>query len=288
MPFLDTGGVVAADTATAEALVQAALELTAESNSRRLEFRNFSTPSADGMCSTLKQLLDVNGRFASYHSYTIRHKVRMMLKLQDTADELLKSFKAKLRSQIKKPIRDGVTVEIGGQELIEDFYHVFSVNMRDLGSPVHSKVFITSFLASLEGMAHVLVAYHQGIPLAGSIIVGYGETIYNPWASSLRMYKRLNANMLLYWTMLEFGCNHGFRYFDFGRSTPNEGTYRFKSQWGAQPHPLEWTVIQRGEQPSEQPHDEKQSFSFAIQCWQKLPVGLTRWLGPKIRKHISL
>jgi len=288
MPFLDTGGVVAVDAPVAEALVRAALDLIAESNIKRLEFRHFSRDSEFLQDSNLKTVLTGDPRYSDYHACTMRHKVRMMLELPGSSDELLASFKSKLRSQIKKPIRDGVSVKTGGLELLNDFYHVFSINMRDLGSPVHSKKFIRSVIASLAGSAHIVVAYHDGNPLAGSIMVGYEDTLYNPWASSLKAYKRLNANMLLYWTMLEYGCNNGFRFFDFGRSTPNEGTYRFKAQWGAAAHPLEWMIIQKGPETTERPDNEKPSFSLAIQCWQKLPVAMTRWLGPKIRKHISL
>ena len=288
MPFLDTGGVVAVDESAADALIRAAMELTGESNAKRIEFRHFTQASTDGIQSSLERLVDDVGPSTQFHSQTMRPKVRMVLELPESADVLMKSFKSKLRSQIKKPSRDGVTVKIGDIELLQDFYHVFSINMRDLGSPVHSKKYLASVVASLSGSARILVAYHDGIPLAGSIIVGYEETLYNPWASSLKAYKRLNANMLLYWTMLEYGCNNGYRNFDFGRSTPDEGTYRFKAQWGAVAHPLEWIILQKGLKKAEPPDDDKSSFSMAIQCWQRLPVGLTRWLGPKIRKHISL
>ena len=38
----------------------------------------------------------------------------------------------------RKPIKEGLTSKTGGAELLDDFYRVFLVNMRDLGSPVHS------------------------------------------------------------------------------------------------------------------------------------------------------
>ncbi len=62
----------------------------------------------------------------------------MLLRLPETSDELMAGFKAKLRSQVKKPIRDGLMSELGGLELLEDFYRIMAINMRDLGSPTHS------------------------------------------------------------------------------------------------------------------------------------------------------
>ena len=94
--------------------------------------------------------------------------------------------------------------------------------------------------------------------------------------------------MLLYWTMLEYACGNGFSYFDFGRSSPGEGTYKFKEQWGAEPNPLYWHYISLDGQPTDEKTDEKSKFEKAIQYWQKLPVSITKVLGPMIRKHIGL
>jgi serine/alanine adding enzyme len=94
--------------------------------------------------------------------------------------------------------------------------------------------------------------------------------------------------MLLYWTMLEYACNNGYKYFDFGRSTPDEGTYRFKQQWGAQSEPLHWQYISLNGKPANEKASEKSKFNKAIHYWQKLPVPVTGILGPMIRKNIGL
>ena len=80
--------------------------------------------------------------------------------------------------------------------------------------------------------------------------IGFRGTLYNPWASSLRQYSKYSPNMLLYWKMLEFACDNGFNYFDFGRSSLDEGTYKFKKQWGASPVPLPWQYISLQKQSS--------------------------------------
>jgi len=92
--------------------------------------------------------------------------------------------------------------------------------------------------------------------------------------------------MLLYCSMLEFGADHGFRFFDFGRSSAGEGTFRFKEQWGAQPLPLNWQyLVYNGETIS---IDDKSRFEWAVDIWKKLPVGVTGIIGPRLRKHIAL
>ena len=92
--------------------------------------------------------------------------------------------------------------------------------------------------------------------------------------------------MILYWTVLKYACEHRYRIFDFGRSTPDEGTYRFKAQWGAVPSPLYWHywMKQGGNLPELNPHNPR--YAAAIWMWQRLPVSLTKWIGPSIVKNL--
>jgi CelD/BcsL family acetyltransferase involved in cellulose biosynthesis len=102
-------------------------------------------------------------------------------------------------------------------------------------------------------------------------------------------YNGLSPNMLLYWTLLAYSCEQGARYFDFGRSTPDAGTYRFKEQWGAKPTPLHWHSISiNGRTTKKDSQSEKSKFEMAVKYWKKLPVPISNAVGPLIRKRISL
>ena len=92
--------------------------------------------------------------------------------------------------------------------------------------------------------------------------------------------------MLLYWTCLSFACESGYSIFDFGRSTVGESTYKFKEQWGAKPVQLHWHYWLRkdGEMPDITPRNPK--YKLAVELWKKLPVTVTRVLGPHIIKNI--
>ncbi len=92
----------------------------------------------------------------------------------------MKSFKSKLRSQIKKPIKEGLTAKVGGPELLEDFYKVFAINMRDLGSPVHSKNLMKNVLEEFLESSRIVTVYKDDEPAACSLIVSFGDTLENP------------------------------------------------------------------------------------------------------------
>lgn len=219
---------------------------------------------------------------------TKSHKIRMLLDLPDSSKTLMTSLKSKLRSQIRKPIKEGLYTKIGGLELLENFYKIFSINMRDLGSPVHSKELIRNVLDEFLGHAKIVMVYRNNQPMACSLIIDFKGTLENPWASALRKYSRFSPNMLLYWGMLEYACNNGLTRFDFGRSTLGEGTYKFKEQWGARPTALHWHYISLDGHQTNEETSERSKFESAIKYWQKLPVPITRIIGPMIRKHIGL
>jgi predicted N-acyltransferase len=172
---------------------------------------------------------------------------------------------------------------------LDQFYRVFLVNMRDLGSPVHSKTLFARVLQEFSGNARIFLVTKEQAPIAGGLTISLGDTVVNPWASSLRAFSALSPNMLLYRTMLEFACDNGFRFFDFGRSSPDGGTYHFKAQWGAAPVPLNWRYISLSADKSPAPviaqRDRLDKFT---RYWKRLPVGLTSVLGPVIRRQISL
>ena len=287
LPFFDLGGVLAEDEEAERALISEAVRIGLELKAERIEFRHTHRhPCLQEKVRREARAKD--GAAVAFKSKTHTHKVRMLLTLPGSAEKLMESFKSKLKSQVRKPVKEGLSATVGGPELLDDFYRVFVVNMRDLGSPVHSKKLMDHLLDELREETRLVIVRKAGIPLACSLIITFGETLYNPWASALREYSRFSPNMLLYWTMMEYACEKGLSRFDFGRSTPGEGTYKFKEQWGAVPETLHWQyVILRGTEGNGETLDGPR-FAKAVRLWSRLPVPITRWIGPMIRKHIGL
>ncbi len=278
IPYFDMGGVLADSDDIEIQLIAEAVKIGKTLKVDSIELRHTKQKPSLDQCQ-------INQFFISSEQ---SNKVRMLLKLPDSSKELMKCFKSKLRSQIRKPIKEGLYSIIGGAELVDDFYKVFLVNMRDLGSPVHSKKLIKNVMTVFEQHARIVIIKKDNTVIAASVICGYKSILENPWSSAVRKFSRLSPNMLLYWAMLEYACDNGFQYFDFGRSTPDEGTYKFKKQWGANPEPLFWYNLSQNKLKNSNNESDNTRFSKAVQVWQKLPVSITSIFGPKIRKHIGL
>lgn len=274
MPFVDSAGVIADNPDTEDMLIDMAMQLARENGAETVEIRQREPFSTDHIDQTV---------------LTKNHRAVMILRLLPSSDELWNSFKSKLRSQIRRPQKEGLYTTIGGLELIDDFYNVFATNMRDLGSPVHSKEFIGSVADTFSELTRIVLVYLGNKPLAGGFAIKYKKILENPWASSLNEYRNLSPNMLLYWSMLELGCKEGCEYFNFGRSTPGEGTYKFKEQWGAKPEPLYWYYFSgRKEILINNDLMERSRYNSFVSLWKRLPVCMATFLGPLIRRNISL
>lgn len=216
-------------------------------------------------------------------------KVSMLLPLPSSSDELMASFKSKLRSQIRKAEKNGLSFQVGSDaNLIDPFYSVFSRNMHRLGSPVHSKSWFESILFEYKNNCLVSIVKKDDIVVGAGIVLMTNNKACIPWASTLVEFNRLSPNMLLYWSLLSHCADSGIEIFDFGRSTYQEGTYKFKAQWGAQPKLLNWYDFGEVTRDENKRKGPSKSRKLIEQAWKTLPLTIANQLGPLLRRYISL
>ena len=271
LPFCDYGGVLSDGPEASGELVVHALELSEAS-------------SAEPDIRCVQPVAELDG--SPYFAVSNR-KVRMVLDLPGSAEELWQGLRSKLRSQVRSPEKEGMQFRLGSLDLVDEFYTVFRRNMKDLGSPVHARQWFERVLEAFGERARVGAVFYRGRAVAAGMVLECGRTLTIPWASTLREYNHLSPNMLLYWGFLEHACESGFSRFDFGRSTPDEGTYRFKQQWGARPEPLFWYSPAVGVvKPAPVPGGDIRK--LAEKAWSMLPQAVADTLGPRVRRFISL
>ena len=266
MPYFNYGGALCQSEAARQALLEAATELAQRDGCSHMELRD--TSSLPGWPARTD-------------------KVAMWLTLPESVEALWQRLGSKVRAQIKKSREAQLSFSFGGAELLDDFYRVFAIHMRDLGTPVYSKRFFATILRDGPGQPVLVVGRDkQGKPVSVAMLLRFGQRMEVPWASTLRSAHGANANMALYWQLLSYACEQGCQQFDFGRSTQDAPTHRFKKQWGAQPVQLHWHywLASGGELPQLNPNNPK--YRLAISVWQRLPVWLTKLIGPPIVRNL--
>lgn len=266
MPYFTYGGALASNDLIAKLLMDNACEHARSLGVAHIEFRDLQT------------------RPGIEHVRT--DKVTMHLPLPTKADELWLSLSSERRNRIKKPQKSGARTEIGGRELLSEFYKVFSRNMRDLGTPVYGRTFFERMLDEFPKLITVVVTRFEGRPVAAAILMHHPESMEVPWVSSISDLNRMSFNVLLYWECLNFAIESGKKVFDFGRSSVGSGTHTFKKRWGAKEKQLYWHYwLRDGEKmPNLTPNNPK--YRAAVRVWQKLPLFVTNALGPAIVKHL--
>jgi FemAB-related protein (PEP-CTERM system-associated) len=185
LPYLNYVGLLADDEKTRIGLVDAAMKLADSLDASHIELRH-----RDRVAMSLPYRDD---------------KVAMLLTLPESEDELWRGFKPKLRSQIRRPGKEGATCKEGGVELLDDFYTVFSRNMRDLGTPVQSKKLFSRICESFPETARLHIVYLSGKAVAAGMTIRFRRSMEIPSASSLREYNQYSVNMLMYWSVLQDG-----------------------------------------------------------------------------------
>jgi FemAB-related protein (PEP-CTERM system-associated) len=263
LPYVNYGGPVADDDRAASALIDEAVALAGRLDVRYLELRGESAVDHPGL------------------GHVVSDKVHMRLALPATTGKLWDSFDPKVRNQVRKGQKSGLTVTWGTEGSVAEFHDVFSRNMRDLGTPSYGLSLFRETLRKFDGRAEVCVVKSGSQPVAAAMLLhGWGVTEV-PSASSLRSHNHTNANMLMYYNLLERAIERGQESFDFGRSTRDSNTHRFKAQWGAVASASAWQYcLRRGGLKDARP-DRRM-----IQVWRRLPVGVTRLVGPLVVRGI--
>jgi serine/alanine adding enzyme len=266
MPYFNYGGAVACNQEVENTLMNEAIILANELGTEHIEFRDNKQRNGDWKIR--------------------RDKVNMLLDLPGNIDQLSKDLGSKIRAQIKRPLRENAEIINGGIELLDQFYDVFSSNMRDLGTPVYSKKFFLEILINFTEHTKIFLILIKGKVAAAGFLIGYHGKLEIPWASTKKMYNRYSVNMLLYWEALKFAIENDYKTFDFGRSSLDSGTYRFKKQWGAKPMQLYWHYWLKSKTEIPQINPSNPKYQMFINIWKHMPLFFTNLIGPMLIKNI--
>jgi serine/alanine adding enzyme len=264
--FSDYGGPLADSPEVRRTLFNHAVELALQHKCEVIEFRNVEP--------------------LPYELYLRTDKVTMHLPLSPDTEESWRKFRPEIRNRIRKAEKHGLTAVNGGLELLDDFYRVWTVRMKQLGTPCYPRKLMDSILQMLPNNSRIFIVR------LGSLTVGGGfTTCFNGWAdmqwvATLMDYNKLAPNNLLYWSVIRYYGTKGVSWFDFGRCTVNGPTYEFKRRWGTREVRLYYQYwARRGHRASiASPTNPK--YKRKIEAWKRLPLWTTRLLGPYISRNL--
>jgi FemAB-related protein (PEP-CTERM system-associated) len=266
MPFVNYGGPAAETSEIEQLLLRAAAEVAGEWGVDYLEVRSQR---------------DLGEQYPS-----AQHKVSMTISLDPDPEIQMSRMKREHRGEIRRAAKRGFVTRFG-LDLVDDFYTVLSESWRDLGTPIFDVAYLKAVIRALPNDSRICVVYDAaGVPAAGAFLGIHNGTVEGMWLGMRASYRQQLVGYVLYWDLIKHSCELGAKAFHLGRSTKDSGGEQFKKKWNAETLQLHWHYILFNATEIPTLNTSNPKFQFAIKVWQRLPVTVTKVIGPFIAKNI--
>ena len=90
----------------------------------------------------------------------------------------------------------------------------------------------------------MLLAYKEEQPIAAAVFLHFNRTLTYKYGASDPTFWKLRPNHAIFWHAIQWGCEHGYEIFDWGKTDmDNQGLRDFKLGWGSQEQILHYSVL---------------------------------------------
>lgn len=271
--LVSTGWCVGGATAVEEpgaavALDQAAKAILADSVAEYIEYRDPANPHTDGSW----QVKD--GIYATFER-----------PIEAAEDLCLKQIPRKQRAVVRKAMESSLVDKIDSDPT--NFYRLYSLSMRNLGTPVFSRRYISTLLKVFGASADILTVYQDERPLASVLNFYFRDKVMPYYTGADPLARSVGAADLMYFRVMRRAVERGYRVFDFGRSKLDSGPYAFKKNWGFEPRPVihEFLLKAGATMPDVNPNNPK--YQRKIEAWKRLPLPIANLIGPWFGRQVG-
>jgi FemAB-related protein (PEP-CTERM system-associated) len=160
--------------------------------------------------------------------------------------------------------------------------------MRRLGSPAFPRRAFEAIRDYFGKEADLLTVWHEKRLVGGVQCFYFRDQVLPYYAAASQEAFHLGVNDFMYWELMCQAGRDGYRTFDFSRSRIGSGSYEFKCHWGFTPEPLayQYLLISDHDIPNFSPSNPR--LRLFIETWKRLPVPITRWLGPFLTRRLPV
>jgi FemAB-related protein (PEP-CTERM system-associated) len=264
-PFCVYGGIVAEDDAAVAALREHACALARELGVDQLELRSRRRMNPDWPAKDL---------------YVTFRKA-----IQPESEANMLAIPRKQRAMVRKGIERGLRSEM--DQGVERIYALYSESLRNLGTPVFSRRYLEILREEFGKDCEVLTVIGKNGPVASVLSFLFRDEVLPYYGGGSAAARAVAGNDFMYWEVMERARQHGSRLFDYGRSKRGSGSFDFKKNWGFEAEPLyyEYYLVRAKELPNLSPTNPR--YEAMIRLWRRLPLAVTRLVGPAIAKYLG-
>jgi FemAB-related protein (PEP-CTERM system-associated) len=258
-------GVLADSENTAAALIEYAKSLTRQLNCQYLELRSIDC---------INNIPEVNESYVTF-----------IKPLPASPDQCIEDMPRKARAAARHAIEAGLAYKTG-LSLLDECYHIYAVNQRHLGSPVVSRKWFYKLAEIFKGSIDVLAVYKSGRCIAAVLTFFHHDTALPFYGASDPAFFKYGPSNYMYLKLEECAKEKGCKFFDFGRSRKNSGSYYFKINQGFTPTQLHYQYYLYKTDKVRNISPANSIFTAAGFAWRYMPLSLTKLAGPGFFKQI--
>jgi len=172
---------------------------------------------------------------------------------------------------------------------IREYYQLYLQSVRGHGTPPHSFEFYKTIWNQFAdaGHLHLGMVRRNGELIKGIINFAIGETVYQWGVVTDYQHRDLNGGSYLVWKSLQWASQRGYNTYELGRTREGSGVYMFKKSFGGKKTWYkDYHYFPDGN--GELPHPESEDYETLKKIWQRLPISVTRLVGPSLRQSVTL
>jgi FemAB-related protein (PEP-CTERM system-associated) len=201
------------------------------------------------------------------------------------AEQNMLAIPRKQRAMVRKGIKAGLSSRL--DDGAEQHYALYAESLRRLGTPVFARRYLEVLRDAFREDCEVLLVMQGEQPIAGCLSFYFRDEVLPYYAGGTPAARAVGGNDFMYWEIMERARQRGSRLFDYGRSKRGTGAFDFKTYWGFEPQPLyyEYHLGNAKTVPDLSPANPR--YQQMISAWRRLPLWLTRLIGPPLAKYLG-
>lgn len=178
---------------------------------------------------------DLKGNYLGYNGY-IKETMHNIVGQIDDVAVMHKNYDRKVRKNIKKAEREGITVKIYynniTNEIIDAFYDVYIETMNRTKADSHfyfDKTKVINFITDCVENIAIAIAYYNNKPVSAELILCSNSDIYSFIGGTKSAYFNKRPNDLLKHHIITWAHKRGFKNFVLGGGHGiDDGIFKFK------------------------------------------------------------
>lgn len=214
---------------------------------------------------------------------------RHITPLSSNPNEVTSKYKSKVRRFVQQAEKMGVISRKGDAwSDITQFYKLHILTRKRLGVPVQPLRFFRFIWEILiaKGMGFCILSYKDDQPIAGAIFLCFNRVLTYKFGASEPAYWHLRPNHQIFANAIRWGCENGYRMFDWGRTDFDDvGLRDFKLGWGSEEQVLRYSIL------ADQPLPEQLSKGYLrrqmVSVIQHSPPWVCRMIGELLYGHFA-